>query len=221
LRAHYRGDAFEEGAGGAPDAETANDLHSSGLYDATNLTQSQQPHSGDVLGFPALEFSKAAARGLTASGVAMNAINDDMTTMCVFKRNSAIAGTEVAFQAGVSGFNDGINIFFGVSQGLRVRFGTAASLETIDTAFSDTAAYHVVRGTTNAAGVTSSLDGAATLDAGTFNGIAAACTDIDLGRSVAGSSPGDVTIAEAVVMVNPTAAQVSGVEDFLIAKYGV
>ncbi len=223
---HCRGNAALPGVT-PPDLLTAVNLQGNTSYNATNVTPAEEPHSGSVLGFPALTFTSAAAKRLVVVGGTprLNAVADNFTIVAAFKMNVAAAGSEFIFDIGDGGLLTGMTLFVDNSAGgtLYSRARTRLlGLQTAATAFSDMGSIHVAVSTLDAAGTTLELDNAAPiLTPGAGGGLLNACDDVAIGGAIVAGFSMNVSMFEAIALRNAPAAVIANERRFLLRKYGV
>lgn len=227
LRAHYRGRALSdwvEGGGGAPDIVTAINLHGDGAYNITNNTESQQPHSGTVLTYPAITFDESAAQKLLTTGVSpvVGSAGDDFTTICVMRKNGTAVGSDVIVEVGLgTTVSTGLLLYMTPGELKAQALVADNSQKGVTAVLTDTASIHLARATLDSTGVHIALDGTVLSTLGTFNGLKNGPNSIAVGGSIQGILSAGLAMFETVILQNPTAAIIAELEAFLANYYGV
>lgn len=218
-RVWHRGDTFVEGAAGAPDVVTLTNRQGDG-YNITQPVQSRQPHSGDVLGHPAIQFDGGAQQRLrlTSQTPALTAVNDNLAMVMVVRQDRTAIGDDTFWEigAGTSG-GSGLRLVQ-TSTTLKVgaRVASDGGEKFASVAFTDKTNIHVIYTILDASGLLVGLDGSEVLTAGTFNGLLNILNSSAMSIDVSGAIANSFTLWDSALMINTTKAKV----DALVAYYG-
>ena len=227
LKAFYRGDAFADGSAGAPDANPLVNLQGNTAYNLEEDVSTKQPHAETVLGLKAFTFARAASQVSKVIGGSPNiaVIGDEIAMWIVRKKNSPVSGSEIFFEVGTSTINTGFLLFVdgGTPDNNRAQCQTAsAGQKTVFYQSDDETDYHVQYGCLDSVGLHVRQDGGAdTSVLGSFGGLANNLSGIAMANGLSGSIYADISVAQAVCLVNAPVDVREEMDAFINANRGV